>query len=155
MNTTADALLPDSCPAGLNCRLGRDALEILRLQDLPLLEHCGAERGDRDRRVLQAFLAAARGDHDVASVGGVNGLCRRFLRDRKRGDQARGQRKGAAESRQTHPKTAHVIPPLMSRHHFRGIRVAPLRRCRQNLPFAILWSTLLLQITDRCDIFAV
>src|SRR5690606_1778377 len=57
----------------------RDPLEILRLDDLALLQRLGAEGGDRDGRFLERFLAPARGDEDgialpVRLLGG--GRCR-------------------------------------------------------------------------------
>src|SRR3546814_4200121 len=62
---------------GLDRNRRQEFDEVLEFLDLQLVEPFGADRGDRERHVLQILFALRRGDHDVAVVVGVGLLCER------------------------------------------------------------------------------
>jgi hypothetical protein len=63
--STAARAIARELPGRFELQVGRDSLEVRGLLDLALLEQLGAEGRDRDGRVLQALLAAPRGDDDL------------------------------------------------------------------------------------------
>src|SRR5690606_34461516 len=118
---------------GLELQARRDALEVLRLLDLPFLERLGAEGRDGSRSFLQRFLAPARSYQDgVARVLlSFDGCPRRRVLRSHRGAWHGAQRSGCnGSSRQQHAAVIttrltngicphHLSPPRCDQHRIR------------------------------------